>query len=191
MIVGHGDIANVLTDRDDRIYFASGVSNSSEIRESEYRREEGLLFSLLTDSNKDRRLVYFGSLCIFYADTRYAEHKLTMERWVKRLFPFYTILRLGNITWGTNPHTLINFIKNKIRNREQFEIQDVYRYVVEKEEFLHWIGMIPDFNCEMNITGRRMRVADIVKEYCYPFVPSYFEEMDKLYGKTISDNSVS
>ena len=187
-IVGHGDIAGVLTDRDDRIYLASGVSNSSEIRESEYRREEQLLFTLLSDSNMKKRLVYFSSLCVFYSDTRYAKHKLTMEEWVRKLFPHYTIMRLGNIAWGENPNTLINFIKNKIRNRELFEIQDVYRYIVEKDEFLHWIGMIPEFNCEMNVTGKRMKVIDIVKQYCYPWTTAYFEELD---GKVISPNSIS
>ena len=174
MIVGHGDIASVLNDREDWIYFASGVSDSSEIRESEYRREEGLLFTLLLDKNMEKRLIYFSSLCVFYSDTRYAQHKKVMENWVKKLFPHYTILRVGNITWGNNPHTLINFIKNKIRNREKFEIQDVYRYIVDKDELLHWIKMIPEFNCEMNVTGRRMKVKDIVKEYCYPWGNSEF-----------------
>ena len=173
MILGHGDIASVLTDRDDRIYFASGVSNSSETRESEYRRELNLLYTLLSEGNKKKHLIYFSSLCVFYSDTRYARHKLTMEDWVRKLFPSYTIIRLGNITWGSNPNTLINFIKNKIKNREQFEVQDVYRYIVDKEELLHWIMMIPDFNCEINIPGKRMKVKDIVREYCYPWVPKY------------------
>lgn len=170
MIVGHGDIAGALQDRSDRIYFASGVSNSAEVRESEYQREIGLLFTSLTEWNKDKRLVYFSSLCVFYLDTRYAKHKRVMEDWVKKLFPHYTILRVGNITWGDNPHTLINFIRTKIKNREPLDIQDVYRYVVDKDEFLHWIDMIPDWNCEINIVGRKMKVKDIVKEFCWPWV---------------------
>jgi hypothetical protein len=120
----------------------------------------------------DKHLVYFSSLCVFYSDSRYSKHKRMMEDWVKKLFHHYTIVRMGNITWGTNPHTLINAIRNKIKNRESFEIQDVYRYIVEKDEFLYWMDMIPDFSCEMNITGRRMLVRDVVKEYCYPWVHS-------------------
>ena len=165
MIIGHGDIASILQDRDDRLYFASGVSNSKETREPEYRREVNLLLS----QDKLRHIVYFGSMCIFYSNTHYAQHKRCMENLVKKNFPHYTIFRMGNIAWGSNPHTLINFIQNKIRKREPFEIQDVYRYVVEKEEFLYWIDLIPDWNCEMNITSRRMKVIDIVKEYCYPW----------------------
>lgn len=188
MIVGNGDIASVLMNRDDRIYFASGVSNSSETRELEYRREINLLYTLLSEENQSKRLIYFSSLCVFYSDTRYAKHKKIMEDWVRKLFPHHTILRVGNITWGSNPHTLINFIKNKIKNREPFEIQDVYRYIVEKDDFLYWIMMIPDWNCEMNITGKRMLVKDIVREYCWPWIST---EDRSNYGENVSVNTVT
>lgn len=72
MIIGHGDIASVLKDREGFIFFASGVSNSGETRESEYKREEDLLLK----QNKNKHLVYFGSLSIFYnPHTRYTRHK--------------------------------------------------------------------------------------------------------------------
>ena len=164
-IMGRGDIASVLTDREDRIYFASGVSNSSELRESEYQREKDLLL----EQDRSKHIVYFGSLCIFFSDNRYAKHKKQMEKLVKDNFKLYTIIRMGNITWGQNPNTLINFLRNKLKNHEPFELQDVYRYVVNKEEFLYWIAMIPDFSCEMNIPGKRLTVKKIVKEYCYPW----------------------
>jgi hypothetical protein len=165
VIIGHGDIAGVLTDREDRIYFASGVSNSQETDVLKYVRE----VNLMGKQSFSGHLVYFSSLSVFYSDSRYARHKRNMERIVKEYFEPYTIIRMGNITWGKNPHTLLNFLTNKIRNREPFEIQDVYRYVVEKDEFLHWIDMIPEWSCEMNIVGRRMKVKDIVKDYCYPW----------------------
>ncbi len=177
-IIGHGDIASVLSDREDRIYFASGVSNSSETRESEYQREIGLL--LMQDRFK--HLVYFSSLSIFYSQSRYAQHKIVMEDWVKGWFSHYTIVRVGNILWGSNPHTLVNFIKNKIKNREPFDIQDVYRYVVDKDEFLYWIDMIPEWSCEMNIVGRRMLVKDIVKEYCWPWTVPDWRDYGESFG---------
>ncbi len=160
MIIGRGDIASVLTDRDDFCFFASGVSNSQEIRESEYQREKNLLLS----QDRCRHMVYFSSLAIFYSDTRYVKHKNEMESLVKQNFPHYTILRLGNITWGNNPHTLLNFLASKIANNEPFEVRDVYRYIVDKEEFLYWIDMIPRWNCEINIVGKRMKVIDLVNQ---------------------------
>lgn len=161
MILGDGDIASVLTpvDREDRIYFASGVSNSQEIRESEYQREADLLLK----QEKRKKLIYFSSLCIFYSNNRYAAHKKYMEGLVKDNFPNYTIVRLGNIIWGDNPNTIINFFKKKIEKGNKINIQDAYRYLVDKDELLHWLKMIPEWNCEMNITGRRMKAAEIAE----------------------------
>jgi len=161
VIIGHGDIASVLVDRPDRLFFASGVSNSSEVRESEYRRE----IDLLMMQERTAHLVYFGSLCIFYSETRYAMHKQQMESMVKALFARYTIIRLGNITWGTNFHTLINHLREMKRRGQPLDIQDVYRYIVDEEELRYWLSLIPEWSCELNIPGRRMKVAQIVKEF--------------------------
>jgi phage pi2 protein 07 len=162
MIIGNGDLASVLKDREDLLFFASGVSNSQETRESEYDRERDLLLS----QPRSLRLVYFSSIRVFYPEAnRYTTHKKEMEQLVKETFPKYTIIRLGNIDWGTNPHTIINFFRNQRKEGEPLQIQDAYRYVIGKEEFLSWMDMIPDWNCEMNLTGRRMKVAEIVKEY--------------------------
>lgn len=162
MIIGNGDIAGVLKDcgREDLLFFASGVSNSGENRESEYLREK----KLLLEQEQHLHIVYFSSLSIFYSDTRYARHKREMEDLVKKHFPYYTIIRIGNITWGSNPNTIINFFKNKLKNNEPFEIKDAYRYIVDKNEFLHWIKMIPQWNAEMNIPGRMVKVKQIVEE---------------------------
>ena len=164
MIIGHGDIASVLPDKKGWIFFASGVSNSGETRESEYKREKDLLMK----QDKKRHIVYFSSLSIFYRNTRYTRHKKKMEDIIRSTFRHYTILRLGNITWGKNPHTFINYFYNHLKSGKKLDIWDTYRYPVNKEEFLHWISLIPAWNCELNITGERMRVADIVKKYVYP-----------------------
>lgn len=160
MIIGNGDIASVIPDREDRLFFASGVSNSQETRRSEYEREK----KLLLQQDKHRHIVYFSSLAIFYSDVLYVQHKKRMENLIKKRFKHWTIVRIGNITWGMNPHTIINFFKEKIARKESFEIRDKYRYIIDQEEFLHWISLIPDWNCEFNITGRRMKISEIVKE---------------------------
>lgn len=160
VIIGHGDIAFVLNDRRGWIYFAAGVSNSRETRESEYQREEDLLMK----QNRNKHIVYFSSLCVFYSDNRYSRHKKQMEELVKKKFKHYTIIRMGNITWGKNPHTLINYFKNLIKKEQRIEIWDTYRYLINKEELLHWINLIPEWNSEMNITGARLKVGQIVKQ---------------------------
>jgi hypothetical protein len=159
-IVGNGDIASVLTDRPDFTFFASGVSNSACTDETEYEREIDLLLS----QPHDTHLVYFSSLCVFYSDTRYAQHKGEMEEIVKATFDTWTIIRLGNINWGTNPHTLMNFLRDKKRKGEAVEIQDTHRYIVDRFEFLHWLNMIPPWSCEMCIPGEMMTVSQIWEE---------------------------
>jgi hypothetical protein len=137
VIEGHGDIASVLPpDRDDLLFFAAGVSNSQETRQSEYNRE----IDLLIEVPPDVHVVYFSSLSVYNGISKYIQHKRQMEARVKDWFNTYTIMRIGNIDWGTNPHTLINHLKAN----PDAEIQDVYRYVVDKEEFLYWVDLIPD-----------------------------------------------
>jgi len=162
MIIGNGDIAGVLPDRENRLFFASGVSNSKETRRSEYEREK----KLLLEQDTYRHIVYFSSLAVFYSDTLYAQHKRRMENLIKKRFKHYTIIRIGNITWGRNPNTIINFFKNKLALGEDLEIRDVYRYVVDQEEFLYWVNAAcaVEWSSEVNIPGRRMKVAQIVDE---------------------------
>ncbi len=161
MIIGNGTIASVLPDREDLLFFASGVSNSAETNESEYDRE----VNLLLDQDKNAHIVYFSTLSLFYNSTRYTQHKKYMEELIKKRFKRYTIMRLGSPTWGDNPNHLVSFFRHKIKNKEKFQIWDTERYVLEKEEFLHWVNKIPSWNCEMNVSGVRMKVKDIVKKY--------------------------
>ena len=164
MIIGNGDIAKALPVRDDLLFFASGVSNSRETNEDAYRREE----QLLMQQDKKKHLVYFSSLCVFYSDTRYAKHKKLMEDTIRMYWEHYTIIRIGNIDFGENPNTIINFLRNQYKKGEKLDIQDTFRYIVSKEELLYWIGMIPKWNVEMNITGKKMKVQEIVDEYVIP-----------------------
>lgn len=156
-IIGRGDIASILPEREDLLFFASGVSNSQETRESEYQRE----VDLLLEQPRDAHIVYFGSLAIFYSETRYTQHKLDMEAMIKENFPSYCIIRIGNIDWGTNPHTLINYL----RDNPNAEIRDEYRYVVSQDEFLHWIDLIPGWSVEMNVAGKKLKVKEIKDVY--------------------------
>jgi len=161
MIIGKGDIASALKDRKDLLFFASGVSNSLEKRETEFNREKRLLLS----QDRSKHIIYFGSLCVFYSKSRYARHKKEMEELVRKNFQHYTIIRMGNITWGKNPHTLVNYLRIRVNSGKPVKIQNTFRYLVDKDELLHWLDMIPQWNCEMNITGRRLKVAEIFNKY--------------------------
>jgi hypothetical protein len=162
MIIGRGDIATALKGHNNKgwIFFASGVSNSQETDEKQYERE----ITLLLEQEKDRHLVYFSSLAVLYRSNRYLRHKCDMEEMIKLNFRKYSIVRIGNIDWGSNPHTLINYL----RAHPNAEIKDEYRYIVSKKEFLYWIDRLPSRSCEISIPGRRMKVQKVKDEYCRP-----------------------
>lgn len=160
MVIGKGNIASVLRDRDEVIYFASGVSNSAETNPKAFAREHDLLCSM----PKDKHLVYFSSLSIYRSNNPYNQHKRFMEREVKSRFPSYTIVRIEVIAWGRNPTTIHNVFREKLNNNDPILIQQTFRYIVTKEEFLYWLSLIRiGEKEEMNIPGQRYEVLDILK----------------------------
>jgi len=154
MIVGNGDLASALIDRDDVTWFASGVSDSSIASIDQFAREE----ILLSKQPKDKHLVYFSSLCIYSSIRPYAQHKQVMEQYVDNHFNTYTIVRIGNIDWGTNPNTLLNFLKSN----PDAEYREVYRHILSKKEFQYWMGKIQVGTKDiMNIPGKMVWVPDL------------------------------
>ena len=127
MIVGRGDIASILNDREGAIFFASGVSNSTETTQSEYWRE----MQLLDKQDKTKCLFYFSTIALddINKNNEYHTHKRRMELLIKSNFENYNIIRIGNITWGSNPNTFINYIKNKKSKGESVQIKDEYKYL--------------------------------------------------------------
>lgn len=100
MIIGKGLIASQFyeVDREDIIFFASGVSNSSETRKEEFYREQNLIEETIR-LNSDKLFIYF-STCSIYDSSKYNSpyvlHKLHMEEVIKESAPKYLILRISN-----------------------------------------------------------------------------------------------
>lgn len=154
MIIGNGDLAGVLKpiDRNDLTFFACGVSNSQCKDREEFEREEQLLKTVKTE-----HIVYFSSLSIYDKDSEYTRHKRYMEGLVKFYFHISTIVRLGNITWGTNPNTIINYLKRNPKT----DIRNEFKYLCTLAEFYYWIDRIPKYTTEMNITGERVHMVEL------------------------------
>ncbi len=168
MVIGNGDIAKTLIEAiengtltDDRLFFASGVSNPNEVLESNFSREKELLIK----QDKDLQIVYFSSQSVLNPQKKYAFHKLEMEKLIQVHFPKYAIARLGIITWGTNPVTTINFLKGKVARNEPFSIREVTRNVVEKADFIKQVEALPRNNNITLIDGKMMTEAEIFKKF--------------------------
>jgi hypothetical protein len=161
MIVGRGDIASVLNDRDGAIFFVSGVSNSNETRESEFMRE----IELLDKQDKTKCLFYLSSITLddMSKNSQYLQHKRKMELLIKSNFQNYNIIRIGNITWGSNPNTFINYIKNKIKNGEPVEIKDEYKYMIDKEQLVLLTDNLPLIGQnQISVFGRMAKVKELI-----------------------------
>jgi hypothetical protein len=164
MIIGNGDIASVIKDRDGAIFFASGVSNSNEIREEEYDRERNLLLG----QDNSKCIFYFSSITIDFIDqlekSRYLRHKKEMEDLIKANFQNYNIIRIGNITWGNNPNTFLNFIKRRLEDNEPVDIRrGEIKYMLDKDQFSLIIDNLPlNGKNQISIFGKMIKVEDLI-----------------------------
>ncbi|NIF05484.1 hypothetical protein F3J23_08525 [Chryseobacterium sp. Tr-659] len=127
MIIGTGLIANALKDIDtnDTLYFASGVSNSLETRDSEFEREFSLLKTTY-EQHKEKKFIYFSTLSIHDQSKQkspYVIYKKNIEEYIKNNIENFLILRIGNIVGhGGNPNTLFNFLKTQITHKNTFAL---------------------------------------------------------------------
>jgi UDP-2-acetamido-2,6-beta-L-arabino-hexul-4-ose reductase len=166
MIVGHGDIASWLKDRVDAILFASGVSDSLCTDEKEFKRESDMIYSFSL-SKYTKTFFYFSSMSITYKDSAYTRHKLEMEKMVDMLYSNYYIIRLGNLTWGNNQKTFINYLRNQIRNDRPYEIKDELKFLIDKKTLVDVVHSLPLFNGKntLSIFNEAMKVEDVVRKY--------------------------
>lgn len=88
-----------------------------------------------------------------------------MEQLIKDRFENYNIIRIGNILWGDNPNTFINYFKRMIAQDKPFKVLDEYRYLISKEELLLLTDNLPlNGRNEINACGRIAKVQDVVNE---------------------------
>ncbi len=127
MIIGRGLIASLFAgyDRENTIFFASGVSNSLEIRPEEFSREENLIQETIS-ANPDKIFIYFSTCSIYDSSktgSNYVLHKLKMEQKIKDLCEKFLILRVSNaVGKGGNPNLLVNYIINAVKNDETINV---------------------------------------------------------------------
>jgi len=163
MIIGRGDIASILNDREGAVFFASGVSNSSETTQSEFKRE----LELLSKQDKSKCIFYFSSIAIDNKEkfevSKYLQHKKRMEDYIKDSFQNYNIIRIGNITWGNNPNTFLNYIREKIKKNESVYISDEYKFMIDKEQLLLLTDNLPIIaQNQLSIFGKMVKVKDLL-----------------------------
>jgi len=86
-----------------------------------------------------------------------------MEQVVRSNFNNYNILRIGNISWGKNPKTFLNFLRAKRNANEPYELLDEYRYLITEEELLLLTNNLPlKGQNEICIFGKMAKPKDLI-----------------------------
>lgn len=140
MINGNGLIAKLFidSDREDTVFFASGVSNSLEKDPAQFQREEDLVRKTI-EENPEKIFIYF-STCSIYDSSKnnspYVLHKLKMEQIVKSLCEKYLILRTSNAVGnGGNPNLLMNYLIRSVKSGETINVHTkATRNLIETED---------------------------------------------------------
>lgn len=143
MVIGNWLLAKSfsLYHKNDKVcIFASWVSNSQIIDPAIFQRETDLLMESLK-IHSEKLFIYFSTCSIYDStllDSKYIQHKLTIENIIKASGNSYIIFRVSNPVWFTNnPHTVLNYLTQKINNSEEFVV-----WTQAKRNFID----IDDFN---------------------------------------------
>ncbi|MGG7552575.1 NAD-dependent epimerase/dehydratase family protein [Chryseobacterium arthrosphaerae] len=187
MIIGNGILANAIRfyDREDVIFFASGVSNSLEKNPAEFKREISLLKSVM-NQHPDKKLIYFSTCSIYDASktaSPYVMHKLTIEKIIAEQHSNFIIFRVGNaVGRGGNPNTLINFLKSSILSENKLTIHNnARRILIGTDDIASFVGKyINDFNHE---------IINLAYPYQYS-LPEILSALEDHLGKKANYESV-
>lgn len=137
MVIGNGMIATrfmSFQNDNDKIIFASGVSNSKDTTENHYQREIDLLKKTVTNY-PEKTLIYFSTCSIEDHDAQnapYIIHKKNIEKYIRENVENYFIFRASNVV-GTsnNPYTLLNyFVFNILQNQPLVVWKNAYRNII-------------------------------------------------------------
>jgi nucleoside-diphosphate-sugar epimerase len=170
MIIGNGLIAQSFKPffdkyQDTAILFASGVSNSKLIHESEYGREKVMLEKALA---QNKLVIYFSTCSIFDSTlqaSRYINHKLEMESLIAKN-DNYLIIRLPNVVGKTgNPNTMFNFFVNQIITGKKIEVMNkASRYIIDSVDVAYWTMELIEAGFKKNIVNLALPIKYKVVE---------------------------
>ena len=181
MVTGSGMIAHAFMDlaSDDRVHvFASGVSRSSESEPQVFARERLLIEIQPVDHG---RFIYFSSCSIYdptLRDSPYVAHKLQMEALVRERHADHLILRLPNLVGRTsNPHTLTNFLRDRIVSGQPFDIHmRACRYLLDVED------VSTDLRLLFQLSALKGSTIDVCGSHAFP-IPELVHTMEEVLGQ--------
>ncbi|MFM7765140.1 MAG: NAD-dependent epimerase/dehydratase family protein [Sphingomonadales bacterium] len=172
MIIGNGLLANSLKDidRNDVVFFCSGVSNSGETAPAAFQRE----LALLKTQDTHKLLCYFSTVSIFNPskkNTPYIQHKCSLEAQIQEQFPNHIILRLPNMMGegGNGSNLFPYFLKNVAEGKIVSIFDNTHRELMEVQLLPDIINALIAANFRGSINagfGDAPKVKDIYLHIC-------------------------
>lgn len=190
MLIGRGLIAKAFSEfesNDSVCIFASGVSCSTERDQKEFEREKKLLENVVAEIG-DTLIVYFSTCSIedlTMQDMLYIKHKKEIENYLKKSVKNYLIFRLPQVVGNSsNPHTLVNFLYNSIKNGTHFMIwKRAKRYLLDIED----IQKIASYIVKKDIKNKTINIAPTYPISVYEIVKTLEKILNKVAEYSITD----
>lgn len=160
----------------DRIIFASGVSNSKDKVDKNFRREFELLEKTIRD-HPAKTLVYFSTCSVEdkeLQDAPYVIHKKEVEKFIQQHSEKYCLLRISNLAGvSNNPYTLLNyFIFNILQSNSLTVWKNAYRNIIGIDDMYAIANIILQQKIFLNKT---INIAN-PENYSVPFIISNIEK---------------
>jgi hypothetical protein len=178
MVIGNGMIANRFMNyknEKDKIIFASGVSNSKETIEQNFKREFILLDKTIKE-NPGKILVYFSTCSIDDNDLQnapYVIHKRNIEKFIQENVSEYYLFRISNLAGvSNNPYTILNyFILNILQNNVLTVWKRAFRNIIGVDDMYSIANNILQEDTFLNKT---INIANR-ENYSIPFIINRIE----------------
>jgi nucleoside-diphosphate-sugar epimerase len=171
MVIGNGMVAKRFESykaNDEFLIFASGVSNSKNIGQEAYDREQKLLENAIKE-NKEKALVYFSTCSIYdpgEQDSKYVLHKKKIEKFIQKSVSQFYIFRVSNLVGQSgNPNTVLNFFIYHITHGINFDLwTNAVRNLIDIDDMYKMADHILQRKIYQN------HVIDIANPASYPTV---------------------
>lgn len=189
MIIGKGLIASQFSndDREDIVFFASGVSNSSETDSHQFNREKDLIEKEINE-NPDKLFIYFSTCSIYDSskyNSKYVLHKLHMEEIIKERSAHYLILRISNaVGKGGNPNLLMNYFYRQLKEGNKFIVhKNATRNLIDVED-------VKNITMKYIDNGEYNKIVNVAykENFCIPEIVEIFEDVLKVNANIIIED---
>jgi nucleoside-diphosphate-sugar epimerase len=178
IVVGGGLIAQAFAKIkffNQTLVLASGVSNSSETRETEYKRGAELIVYEIS-RHPHAHVIYFSTCSLVNGvNSRYMEHKLEMERLISHTSKSFHIFRLPQVVGVVSNMTLVSFLTDAIIREKSLTIQKAAkRHLIDVVDVARIAALLANSNAGVN------SVQSITSAACSPVIDIALEIADLL-----------